>query len=275
MASENADAGYAPRPFPPPEPPLMRAAPRRARGFRWSRLVMLIGLLAGLSGLALSAGAAAIQLLPRSFTPAQRQQIMSWEVAKRWRSWPAGRIFPASISYWLPGKAFGGGTALPLRAERVGIAAQASCRDATARPAGRVLAQRGCLAVLRATYEDTTQTLAVTVGVAVLPASSAKQAAATLGQEGGRTWLRAVSFRHTTTAQFAGPGHKVGSISVAGPYLVLTTVGYADGRPWLSQGHDTYTGAEMYSLAKGVRHWVASQLGASPPVPRCPGSPGC
>jgi hypothetical protein len=254
----------------------MRAAPRRARGVRWSRLVMLIGLLAGLTGLALSAGAAAIQLLPRSFSQAQRQQIMSWEVAKRWRSWPAGRIFPSSISYRLPGKTFGGGAALPLHAQRVGIAAQASCRDAITRPAARILAERGCLAVLRATYEDSTQTLAVTVGIAVLPASSAKQAAAALPHDGGPTpLLRAVSFRHTTTAHFAGPGHKVGSSTVAGPYLVLTTVGYADGRPWLRQGHDSYTRAEMYNLAKGVRRWVAYRLGMPPPVPRCPGSPGC
>jgi len=237
---------------------------------------MLIGLLAGLTGLALSAGAAAIQFLPRSFSQAQRQQIMSWEVAKRWRSWPAGRIFPSSIGYYLPGSAFGNRAPLALRAERVGIAAQASCRDATARAAGRMLAHDGCLAVLRATYEDATQTLAVTVGVAVLPDSSAKPAANALKHAGGlQTWLRAVSFRHTTTAHFAGPGHKVGWSLLKGPYLVLTTVGYADGRPWLSQGNDTYTKAEMKSLAHGVGTWVADQLGAPATVPHCPGSPGC
>jgi hypothetical protein len=139
-----------------------------------------------------------------------------------------------------------------------------------------VLAQRGCLAVLRATYQDATQTLAVTVGVAVLPASSAPQARATLHRGGGAPpWLRAVSFRRTTTAHFAGPGHKVGWSKASGPYLVLATAGYADGRPWLSQGHDTYTEAEIDSLASGVVQLVASRLGASAPVPHCPGSPGC
>ncbi len=236
----------------------------------------MTGLLAALAGLVVSTGAAAIQLLPRSFSQAQRQQIMSWEVAKRWRSWPAGRIFPSAIGYQLPGAAFGGGSSLALQAQRVGIAVQSSCRDATTRPAGRVLAPRGCEAVLRATYQDTSQTLAVTVGVAVLPASSADQAAAALHRDGGpQPWLRAVSFRHTTTAHFAGPGHKVGWSSAAGPYLVLATVGYADGRPWLSQGHDTYTAAEMDNLASGVVNSVASRLGAPPPVPHCPGSPGC
>jgi hypothetical protein len=234
------------------------------------------GLLAALAGLVLSAGAAAIQFMPRNFSQAQRQQIMSWEVAKRWRSWPAGRIFPPAIRYELPGAAFGGGPSLSLRAQRVGIATQASCRDGAARPAGRALAHRGCEAILRATYQDTTQTLAVTVGVAVLPSSSAAQAASAL-QHGGvpQPWLRAVSFRHTTTAHFAGPGRKVGWSSAAGPYLVLATVGYADGRPWLSQGHDTYTAAEMDNLASGVVNSVASRLGAAPPEPHCPGSPGC
>jgi hypothetical protein len=235
----------------------------------------VVGLLAGLAGLVLSAEAAAVQFLPRSFSQAQRQQIMSWEVAKRWRSWPAGRIFPSAIGYQLPASAFGGGSPLALRAERVGIAHQASCRHATARPASRVLALRGCVAVLRATYQDSTQTLAVTVGVAVLP-SSAARAAATLRRDGAsQAWLRAVSFRRTATAHFAGPGHKVGWARAAGPYLVLATVGYADGRPWLSQGHDTYTEAELNSLAAGVGQSVASRLGAPPPVPHCPGSPGC
>jgi hypothetical protein len=88
-------------------------------------------------------------------------------------------------------------------------------------------------------------------------------------------WLRAVSFGHTATAHFAGKGHKVAWADAAGPYLVLTTVGYADGRPWLSQGHDTYTRAELHSLAAGVGASVAGRLGATPPAPLCPGSPGC
>jgi len=245
------------------------------------RLLLAAGLLAGLAGLAVSAGAAVIQFLPRHFSAAQQSQVMAWEVGSRWRSWPAGQIFPSAIGYELPGSAFGGGPSLALHAQRVGIAPQASCRDATARTVGRLLVKRGCVAVLRATYQDTTQTFAVTVGVAVLPVTPAADApaagaASALRTSGGpRSWLRAVSFRHTATAHFAGPGHKVAWSHAAGPYLVLATVGYADGRPWLSQGHDTYTKAELTSLAAGVGHWVAGRLGATPPVPHCPGSPGC
>jgi hypothetical protein len=273
-AGQAASSGYGAR---PPQP---RGAPRRAasrpRRGRGRRLLLVLGLLAGLAGLVVSAGAAALQYLPRNFTPAQRQQIMAWEVAKRWRTWPAGRIFPPAIGYSMPGSAFGGGPSLPLEARRVGIATQASCKGAIGPVAGRVLEQRGCVAVLRATYQDTTQTLAVTVGVAVLRTSSASRAAAALHRNGGpQPWLRAVSFRRTTTAHFAGPGHKVGWSSARGLYLVLATVGYADGRPWLSQGHDTYTQAELHSLVSGVGGLVASRLGASPAVPHCPGSPGC
>ena len=245
------------------------------------RLLLVAGLLVALAGLVVSAGAAATQFLPRHFSAAQRNQIMTWEVGKRWRSWPAGRIFPSAIDYHLPGSAFGSGESLALRAQRVGIAPQASCRKATARPAGRLLVKRGCLAVLRATYQDTTQTFAVTVGVAVLPAtpSAGPRATATAlalrKSDAPQPWLRAVSFGHTATAHFAGKGHKVAWTDAAGPYLVLATVGYADGRPWLSQGHDTYTRAELHSLAAGVADSVAGRLGATPPAPLCPGSPGC
>ena len=245
------------------------------------RLLLAAGLLAALAGLVVSAGAAATQFLPRQFSAAQRNQIMTWEVGMRWRSWPAGRIFPSAIDYELPGSAFGNGKSLALRAQRVGIAPQASCREATARPVGRLLVKHGCLAVLRATYQDTTQTFAVTVGVAVLPATpaagprAAEAASALQKSRNPQLWLRAVSFRHTATAHFAGPGHKVAWADAAGPYLVLATVGYADGRPWLSQGHDTYTRAELNSLAAGVGDSVTGRLGATPPAPHCPGSPGC
>src|SRR6516225_286117 len=240
-----------------------RAGRPRRKSRRGVRLLLVAGLLVALAGLVVSAGAAATQFLPRHFSAAQRNQIMTWEVGKRWRSWPAGRIFPSAIDYRLPGSAFGSDESLALRAQRVGIARQASCRDATARTAGHLLVERGCVAVLRATYQDTTQTFAVTVGVAVLPATPtagtpAAGAALALKKSGGpQPWLRAVSFRHTATAHFAGPGHKVGWSHAAGPYLVLATVGYADGRPWLSKGHDTYTKAELTSLAAGVGHWVA------------------
>src|SRR5262249_15199950 len=77
--------------------PSRDARARRPR--RGVRLLLMAGLAAGLAGLVVSAGAAAIQLLPRHFSAAQRNQIMAWEVGKRWRTWPAGRIFPSPLSH--------------------------------------------------------------------------------------------------------------------------------------------------------------------------------
>ena len=254
------------------------AATGRGPGGRWwLRLLLLLGLFAGAAGLVLSVIGVVIQLVPRSFTAAQRDQIVSWEIGKRWREWPAGQIFPSAITYSLPARTFGGGQALSLTAQRVGIAPQSSCADAAERAAAGVLARHGCLAVLRATYEDTTQTLAVTVGVAVLPAMSAAQkSAAALGAgSGSRSGIKAVSFGRTATAHFGDRSQKLWWNRAAGPYLVLATVGYADGRPWIARGDDTYTEGELLGLAYGAGQRIAAALGAAPPAPSCPGNPAC
>ena len=242
------------------------------------RLALVAGFLAGAAGLTVSVLGVVVQVLPRNFTPAQREKLTTWEVGKRWRSWPAGQIFPQTIKYSLSGRAFGGGSSLPLTAQLVGIAPQtAPCKTAVQKPAAGVLAKNGCLAVLRATYEDTTQTLAVTIGVAVLPGMSAAQkSAAALGRPGDpRSGIRAVSFRRTTTARFGDRSQKLTWDHVAGPYLVLAAVGYADGRPWLTRSGDTYTQAELLGLASGAGQRVAEALGAMPPPPHCPGNPAC
>ena len=236
-----------------------------------------MGLLLGLAGLAVAALGITHQVMPRTFSPAQRQQIMAWEVLKRWQSWPAGQIFPARVSYRVPGAVFGGGPDLRLAAQRAGIAGQARCHDATPAAIARVLAKSRCLAVLRATYDDETQTLAVTVGVAVLPSTAAARDAFRALPHGVslRPSVTAVPFRHTLVARFANSRRQLSREWVSGPYLVLAAVGYADGRPWLPTGNDSYVRAEMMSLASGVGQSVASGLGAQPPQPHCPGSPGC
>lgn len=200
---------------------------------------------------------------------------MAWEVGKRWRSWPAGRIFPASVRYTLTPMAFGSSKGLPLTAHRVGIARQAPCAAAATVAVARVLAQHGCVAMLRATYDDQTQTLAVTVGVAVLPGEDATQRSVRSLPGGSQhATVKAIPFRHTVVARFGARQRQHSWHKAAGPYLVLASVGFADGRPWLVKG-DSYTQAEMQSLASGVGQRVASALAAPPPQPHCPGSPGC
>ena len=257
--------------------PGRRSRRPRRRGGRLVRLALLAGLLAGIAGLAVSVLGVMVQVMPRSFTAAQREKIVTWEAGKRWRSWPAGQIFPHAIKYSLPGRAFGGGPALPLTAQLVGIAPQATCRAGVQKAAAGVLAQNGCQAVLRATYEDTTQTLAVTVGVAVLPGmSAARKSATAMGSAGDpRSGIRAVSFRRTATAHFGDRSQKLSWDRAAGPYLVMATVGFADGRPWLSRGDDTYTEDELLGLASGAGRRVVAALGAMPPSPHCPGNPAC
>jgi hypothetical protein len=243
---------------------------RKRPGFALTVLVL------ALTGVAVSVSGLTAQILPRTFSAAQRQQIMAWEMGKRWRTWPAGEIFPKAVSYRVPGSVLGGGPALHLTAYRIGIARQARCRAATDEAVAKVLVRHGCLAVLRATYGDATQSLAVTVGVAVLPAVGAADASSQSlpGGSGLSPGVRAVPFHRTVVARFGNRQRQLSLDRVAGPYLVFATVGYADGRR-RQPGADPYAKSEMLSVADGIVGWVASHLGASPPPPHCPAGPAC
>jgi hypothetical protein len=124
----------------PPEPPAIkgRAPASRGRG-SWRLIVTLTAVILGMAGLVASAAGIASQVLPRKFTAAQQQQIIAWETAKRWRTMPAGKIFPASVPYQLPAYDLTSGSQLPLVAGRVGISRQASW------PPGLILLPHGCL----------------------------------------------------------------------------------------------------------------------------------
>ena len=239
---------------------------------------MLAVLSLSLVGLVAAAAGLVVQFLPRTFNAAQKQQIIAWEMGKRWRTWPAAEIFPDSIQYPVPGSALGGAD-LPLAAHRIGIARQASCHKATDPAVARVLARYGCVTVLRATYDDATESLAVTVGVAVLPSPAAARASmsALPGQHGNgpRPGVRVVTFPRTPIARFGNRQRQLSSVQAAGPYLVFATVGYADGRRHVDEAANQYAMAELLSLKGGVGGWVARHLGAAPPPPACPGGPAC
>ena len=260
----------------PAGPPRTAHAAARAqppRPARWRHRLLLAGLIAALGGVALSVAAVAVHLLPRTFSTAQQQQLIGWEMGKRWRTWPAGRIFPASIPYQLPAAALDSGTVVRLNARRVGIAPQASCRAATDPAVSRVLARHGCQAMLRATYQDSTGTFAVTVGVAVLPGLSQ---ASSSGRELPRgSGLRAVRFGHTLVAGFGDAARQLSSATADGPYLIMSTVGYADGRHHVRESADPYDKDEMLSVANGISAWIGARIGAVPPAPHCPGGPAC
>jgi hypothetical protein len=229
-----------------------------------------------LIGLSASAGSVVLHILPRTFSRGQQQQLAAWELGKRWRTWPAGRIFPAVIPYQVPAAALDSGSPARLSASRIGIAPAASCTSATNRKAGRVLALQHCTTVLRATYHDSTGTFAVTVGVAVLPSpDQASDALRALSARSAAAGVRAVPFRHTLAASFSDAARQLSGITAAGPYLVMSTVGYADGRHRVRESADPYDRDEMLSVANGIADWIGARIGASPPPASCPGGPAC
>jgi hypothetical protein len=234
---------------------------------------------AALIGLSASVVAIVPNLLPRSFSSAQQQRIITWEVGKRWRSWPAGRIFPSAIPYELSASALISGTGVRLTAHRVGIAPQASCQSATDPAAWRILAKNGCTAVLRATYQDSTGAFAVTIGIAALPGPANAQADAQADARGlpsrPAAGVRAVGFGRTLAASFGDAARQLTSTTSVGPYLIMSTVGYADGRQRVIESANPYDQSEMLSVANAIRGWIGSRIGASPPPPSCPGGPAC
>jgi len=119
----------------------------------------------------------------------------------------------------------------------------------------------------------------LTVGVAVLPSAAqaaAAQAAITAAGAGEQyPGVQAVAFGGTAAGSFVAAQRQITQSFVAGPYLVMYTAGYADGRPRVPIGEDSYAEGEMTSAARGVAETVAGTLAAPPPAPSCPGSPGC
>ena len=257
------------------------------RGVRGRRAAALTVLVLGLAGLVISVYGMAIQLLPRQFSAAQRQQIANWEIASRWQQLSAGQIFPASVPYQLSDTVLQDATPLDLNAQRIGIAPQSGCgADVTTSAAAAVLRRDGCRAVLRATYVDSTWSYVMTVGVAVLPShTAAAKASQSLAQprltaadnaETGRVpaGIQVIRYRGTAAAMF-DYSRQISASFAKGPYLVMYAVGYADSRPRVPVASDHYSYAEMTSLAQGVAHSVADTLAAQPATPHCPGSPGC
>ena len=246
--------------------------PRRPRRTWGRRAAALSALLLGLAGFAISATGLATQLLPRQFSAAQRQQIVNWEIASRWRQLTAGQIFPASIRYQLSAAVLQDATPLDVDALRIGIAPQSDCgAGVTTSAAAAVLLRDGCEAVLRATYVDATWSYVVTVGVAVLPSDAAARSA---GQSRLAAGILVVRY-HGAAAAMYDYSRQISASFARGPYLVMYAAGYADGRPRVPVASDPYSDAEMTSLARGVAQSVADTLAAQPATPHCPGTPGC
>jgi len=261
---------------------------RRPSGRRRRPLLAILFALLGLAGLVASGMEIRTQLKPRTFTAAQQRKIKAWEIARRWRVMPKAELFPALIRYRLSAGPTGQGKSeiLRLKAKRLEIARQASCERAAggSKKLMARLERDNCRALLRSTYADATGSLVVTVGIAVLANKSSSLAvgryltgdsAVRQGDVSRQLVLRPFRVPGTPAALFGFPQRQLSWVVAAGPYLVMATAGYADGRPRVQIGDDTYVRQEMMDLAEGVAVRIAAPLAAPPTRPACPGVPGC
>nr|BFE83368.1 hypothetical protein GCM10020093_059690 [Planobispora longispora] len=152
-------------------------------------------------------------------------------MARRWRTWPAGRVFPETVRY----AAEQGGME---RARRVGISPQTACDRAVDARLREPMRRAGCRAILRATYLDALQGVVVTVGVAAFPDEPGSVKAMSALPRGGRPapGLKALSFPGTVADRFTAAGRQASLARKGGPYLVMVTVGQVDGRPAKATG---------------------------------------
>jgi hypothetical protein len=182
------------------------------------------------------AGRAAVAGQTRPPTPAERAAAASAAVAARWRSWPAGRIFPAALGY-----------ATTLRAHetarRVGISPDYRCASALDAALAGPAREEGCQAGIRASYVDELDGVVYTAGVLAFP-DRARAAAFTRRLPSFRlpssrplpAALRALALPGTVSARFTAAARQTATARQDGPYVLLTVAGYADGRPAAATG---------------------------------------
>jgi hypothetical protein len=175
---------------------------------------------------AVLAGHAAIAQQTRRPTAAERAAAAAQAVARRWRTWPAGRIFPATLGYTT--RLLNNNTA-----RRVGISPDDQCAAALDPVLAGSARRDGCRAGLRASYVDELQGVVYTTGVLAFP-SPAKARAFDRGLPSARRpagGLRALAFPGTAAARFADDARQTAIARQDGPYVLLAVAGYADGRP--------------------------------------------
>jgi hypothetical protein len=180
---------------------------------------------------AVLAGGAAIAQQTRRPTVAERAAAAATAVARRWRTWPAGRIFPATLGYTTT--LLNTGTA-----RRVGISPDDQCAAALDPALAGPARRDGCRAGLRASYVDELQGVVYTTGVLAFPSPAKartfdRRLPSARRPAGG---LRALAFPGTAAARFADDARQTVIARQDGPYVLLTVAGYADGRSAAATG---------------------------------------
>ena len=190
--------------------------------------------------------------LTRPATAAEARAAGQREVATRWLRLSAGQIFPPTVSY--PSTAAGGRWSARL----VGVAPQAPCRAATDPAAATALVRSGCQTVLRATYADASGTLIATVGIAVMPSAARAGGAFSAIGAGVHEGVLAVPFPGTVAGLFGNAQRAVFGQEDQGPYILLDSVGFADGRVT----HMADSDSALRDLGDGVVRAVAGVFAA-------------
>jgi hypothetical protein len=175
---------------------------------------------------AVVAGSRARSEQTRRPTAAERAAAAAAAVDGRWQAWPAGRIFPATLGYVTD-------VLTEEKARRVGISPADGCAAALDGAAAGLAERDGCRAALRATYLDQLQGVVYTTGVLAFPspARAAAFAVAFARSSPLPAGLRAFGLAGTVTARFNDAARQAETAEHAGPYVLLTVAGYADGRP--------------------------------------------
>ncbi|TDE22939.1 hypothetical protein [Actinomadura sp. 6K520] len=205
--------------------------------------------------------------LTREPTTAELQRAANKEVAQRWRAWPAQRVFPGRVPY-VPQ------TGRSEYASRTGIVPDTGCAQAVEPEIAKTITRHGCRAVLRATYVDQLEGVAVTVGVVAFPdpfkADRAyKELPGSKGPDGTGSVspaLHAAPFPGTASARFTDQARQDRTLDRGGPYVVLTTSGQTDGRPAAAIKKERP--GKPFALAPQVGHSIARALAAKT-LPDC------
>jgi hypothetical protein len=224
------------------------ATPRRQRRRRGMMALVLLIVL-GVAGVA-GGGVALVRELTRSASKTEIAAAVAKEIASRWQRLPAGRIFPAHVNYQ-------NGQDDKAVATLVGIAAPGSCQGALDAAVYRQIRSFGCATMLRATYTDSSGTVAATMGIAVMgsprAATMAQAKLQPLSASGG---LHTLALSGTITDRFGDASRAVAGGVTAGPYLIFFAAGRTDGVP----GKVVALDPEPEALANGLVQALSSVL---------------
>jgi hypothetical protein len=235
------------------------------QGVRFRRLfVVLVGIVVVMSAVLVLLGTIGLleETRSRPLTAAEQNQYKQEEIARRWQAWPATGVFPEEVKYVGLDKA-------QQYARRVGIAPQTECGKAVDPSVAGILDDHGCVTMLRATYVDQTATFVFTVGVAVLKDEESRLSATEQLTQDDRVGVLPVAFPGTVTERFGVDQRQRTGWVGAGPYIVFSTAGYADGRTRAAIPPEEILHSELWPAAKSIGNQIAYFLADPPKVPPC------